>query len=108
MAQEQQENVNVDRGKDAPMERAAIVMAVAVVFKRLTQLPPEDLQEVYELAKELVKAKTAEDVESIRVAMIEILDQERSGVRAFELSDRPEKLQKWVDFIAQKVQRLRK
>jgi DNA-binding XRE family transcriptional regulator len=43
--------------------------------------------------------------------MHEILDQERSGIKRMNLqesSSRPDKLQRWVDFVAAKVQELRK
>src|SRR5438093_684826 len=91
------------------LERAAFTMAISVIFHRLSKLQSDDLEEIYTLAKELPKAQSEEEVEAIRSAMLEILDQKHSGVRAFELaSQTPEKLQKWINYVASKVLELRK
>jgi DNA-binding XRE family transcriptional regulator len=94
-----------------PFERSAIVMAVAVVYQRLVQLPKEDLQELYELAMEIPKAQKSEDpgeIEAIRVAMLEILDQKTAGVRFAEMPERTASSGSWINYISGKVQQMRK
>ncbi|MCC6423844.1 MAG: helix-turn-helix transcriptional regulator [Phycisphaerales bacterium] len=39
---------------------------------------------------------------------MEILDQEPCGITRMDLPNRPAKLQRWVEYVAQKVRQLRK
>ena len=108
----QGEIIKAGQPKGEPFERSAIVMAVAVVYQRLIQLPKEDLQELYELAMEIPKAQKAEnpdEIEAIRVAMLEILDQMPSGLRLMgEMSSNPFAESAWIDYISKKVHKTRK
>lgn len=104
------EIVSIGKEKQASVGDAALTMAIGIVVERIGRLPDEDRQELFELIKGLGGAQDADEVEAIRVAMREILDQESSGIQALSstLPESPEKFQKWVNFIADKVQSLRK
>ena len=111
MSEHTNQIVKVRKELDVSVGDAALTMAIGIVVERVSRLPPEDQQELYELVKGLGGVKDPEEIEAIRVAMREILDQEPSGLRALDQvrpEDRPEKLQKWVDFIGRKVEQLRK
>jgi DNA-binding XRE family transcriptional regulator len=105
------EMVTVRMEQDVTVGDAALTMAIGIIVERVSRLATEDQRELYELVKGLGGAKDPDEIEAIRVAMHEILDQERSGIKRMNLqesSPRPEKLQRWVDFVAAKVQELRK
>jgi ribosome-binding protein aMBF1 (putative translation factor) len=94
---------------DAPSK--ALVMAVGIVFDRVSRLSPEDKADLFELAKALHTAKTREDWVSAQNAMLEILD--HSKVAAIPLpmhreAARSEGLKKWVNHVGTKVRELRK
>lgn len=100
----------IQRQPQADYGEAALVMAVGIVVDRIGRLSDGDRQDLYELVKELRNAQTSEDLESIRAAMVEILDQEPLGAQRMDLSEelrRPAKLQNWVDFVSRKLRELR-
>lgn len=105
------EMVTVRKEQDVTVGDAALTMAIGIIVERVSRLPADDQKELYELVKGLGGARDPDEVEAIRVAMREILDQEQSGVKALDLqkaSPRPDKLQRWVNFVAAKVQEFRK
>jgi DNA-binding Xre family transcriptional regulator len=105
------ELVKVSEKRNVSVGDAALTMAIGIVIERVSRLSTEDKQDLYELLKGLGGTKDPEEIEAIRVAMREILDQEPSGVRGMDLADVPprsEKLQRWVNYVAAKVQELRK
>jgi DNA-binding XRE family transcriptional regulator len=112
METDEKEIVRDDKGREVSVGNAALTMAIGILVERISRLSREDQQDLYDLVKGLRDAKDAEDVEAIRVAMSEILDQKPSGLRVADrglvAAKRPEKLQRWVDFVADRVQRLRK
>lgn len=103
------EIVAAEKEQDFSLNKAAVTMAIAIVVERVSRLPANDRQDLYDLVKGLAHAKDPEEVEAICVAMKEILEQAPSGVRAFEgAGRRNDKLQRWVDHAARKVEELRK
>jgi ribosome-binding protein aMBF1 (putative translation factor) len=107
----QESIVKVGKEKEVSVGNAAMTMAIGIIVERVSRLSQDDQNDLYELVKGLREAKEPEDVEAIRVAMGEILDQEPCGLQVSSLlqqTGRPEKLQRWVDFIAEKVQKVRK
>ena len=94
------------------VEEAGLIMAVAIVKDRVSRLSEQDREDLYELAKELVLGRGKEDLEQVFAAMFEILEQapvgEASQMDLGEPSDRPEKLQRWVDWISTKIKELRR
>lgn len=106
------ETQDIQRRRSEPdVGEAALVMAVGIVVERVSRLSAADKTDLFELVKGLGAAQDAEEYESIRSAMLEILDQEQTGAQVMEsdaLARRPEKLQKWVDYISGKIRDLRK
>lgn len=94
--------------REAGVGEAALTMAIGIVIERVTRLSNEDQKDLYKLVKELATVRDDEDLEAIRVAMMEILDQEPGGLTLMQPSDRPAKLQRWVQYVAQKVRQMRK
>jgi DNA-binding XRE family transcriptional regulator len=97
--------------KETDVGEAALTMAIGIVVERVSRLPTQDQQELYELVKGLGGTRDPEEIEAIRVAMLEILDQEQGGASNADptlCKHRPEKLQKWVSYVAHKVEQLRK
>ena len=92
------------------LEHAALTMAVGIVVDRIDRLSQADRDDLYELVKGHAVAETSEERESIAVAMIEILDQERVQVLKMDLEDGPPVvgLQKWLDYVSVKIRELRK
>jgi DNA-binding XRE family transcriptional regulator len=105
------EIIKVRKEQDVSVGEAALTMAIGIIVERVSRLSAEDQQDLYELVKSLGGERDPEAMEAIRVAMREILDQEPSGVQGMSLTQSPqrtEKLQKWVDWVADKVRALRK
>lgn len=103
--------VKVMKEKVVDVGDAALTMAIGIIIERVSRLPPEDQQELYELVKGLGGTQDPEEVEAIRVAIHEILDQEPSGAKILDpktMKARPDKLQKWVEFVGARIQELRK
>jgi ribosome-binding protein aMBF1 (putative translation factor) len=96
------EKMNVGVGE------AALTMAIGIIIERAQRLSSEDQKDFYKLVNALETAKDAEDLQAIRMAMMEILDQEPCGITRMDLPNRPAKLQRWVEYVAQKVRQLRK
>jgi ribosome-binding protein aMBF1 (putative translation factor) len=88
---------------------AALVMAVGIVVERIARLSEDDRRDLYELVKELPSARSAEDLEAVRTAMVEILDQEPVKSQRLEMAEeeRPPRLQRWVDYISARIRELR-
>jgi ribosome-binding protein aMBF1 (putative translation factor) len=105
------ETIQVAGKKEVGVGEAALTMAIGIVIERVSQLLAEDKCDLYKLVKGLTDAKTPEDVEAIRVAMLEILDQEPVRARRLDATDlerHPEKLQRWADFVSQRIRDSRK
>ena len=103
--------ITVRKEQDVSVGEAALTMAIGIIVERVSRLPAEDRQDLYDLVKGLAEASQPEEVEAIRVAMREILEQVPSGSRGISQNDeepRHENLQKWVDFISKKVEEKRK
>jgi ribosome-binding protein aMBF1 (putative translation factor) len=80
---------------------------------RIRSLPKDDLQDLYDLAQELSTAASSEEIESVIVAIREILEQAPIRVRTMELSDDDDQsqagpgLRKWLDQVSERVRTLR-
>jgi DNA-binding XRE family transcriptional regulator len=91
----------------------ALTMALSILVDRIRSLPKDDLQDLYDLAKELSAAATSEEVDSIIVAIREILEQAPIRVRPMDLSaDEDDSqagpvLKKWLDHVSERVRTLR-
>jgi ribosome-binding protein aMBF1 (putative translation factor) len=94
--------------KDSP--RAPVALAIEIFRKVMSKLPSNDRRDFVELMKEFGKAKTEEDFEAIRLAMVELLDQSPLDVEPMPRLNgkRPEKLQKWVDYVGKTIRDLRR
>lgn len=93
-----------------PMDvgEAALVMAIGIVFERVSRLSAADKKDLLALVKELAHVKDREEVEAIRNAMVEILDQDPSGILRLETpTEMPMKLKKWVAYVSTKMRELR-
>jgi DNA-binding XRE family transcriptional regulator len=104
---------SITAGKETGVSvgHAALTMAVGIIVDRIAGLKAEDRQDLFELVKGLSTATCDDDVEAIRVAMREILDQAPSSVLAMDLAEeavRPAKLRKWIHLVAGRVQWLRR
>lgn len=86
---------------------AAITMAIGIIVERVSQLPIEDQKDLHDLMKALEGERDPEELEAIRVAMREILDQNPRAASPMKLGERPAKLQRWVDYVAKKARQLR-
>jgi DNA-binding XRE family transcriptional regulator len=89
----------------------ALTMAFAILKDRIERLHKEDRDTLFELVKELPGVATTEELESIVVAMREILEQTPIRVQAMDQSDEGqhgEGLQKWMDYVSGKIKALRK
>src|SRR5438874_1301864 len=83
----------------------AVTMALGVLVQRIQSLPHEDQVELYELVKEMRHAKEYEEVNSIVVAMREVLDQKPVRLNRIHEGDAEPKdgLQKWMDYVSAKI-----
>jgi len=105
------EIVTVGREQDVSIGQAALTMAIGIIVERVNRLPKDDREELSDLINGLADAKDPEEIEAIRIAMREILEQAPSGVRSAisgQTVSRSEKLQNWVNHAAKKVEELRK
>ncbi len=84
---------------------AALTMAVGIIVQRINMLSQDDRADLYELVKGLAVAETPEDIESIRTAMTEILDQKTGQAQQMSMGDEEVNpgLQKWMDFVGKKI-----
>jgi ribosome-binding protein aMBF1 (putative translation factor) len=89
--------------RELSMTERALTMAIGIIVERVSQLPDEDRQELYSLVRCFSKTQDQDEQDAMVGAMQEILDQEPAGVLAMDPglpSQRPAKLQRWVDFVA--------
>ena len=89
----------------------ALTMAIGIVVERVARLSDDDKADLFELVKVMGNAQTEEELESVRVAMKEILDQDPGHTQRMPLprsGERPEKLKKWVGYVGGRVRELRK
>ncbi len=95
--------------KTTNVGEAAITMAIGIVIERISGLPAQDRQDLFELVKALETARSEEELEAIRSGMVEILDQEK--YTAIELKfDQPAEhagLTNWNQHVAASVRSLR-
>ena len=91
------------------VRHAALTMAVGIVVDRIQRLSQEDRNDLYELMKDLLTAKTCEDLESISTAMMEILDQDCGHVLRVEMTEEQPGagLQRWLDYVSKQIRHLR-
>ena len=99
--------------KQAPedISRESITLALGILVQRIQALPQEDKEELCELLKELPIAEDHEELNSIMVAMREILDQQPIRIRRLDQSDDVHPrvgLQGWMDFVSARIRALRK
>jgi DNA-binding XRE family transcriptional regulator len=88
----------------------SLTMALGIIVERIQSLPADDKDDLYKLMLELPKASCAEELESVVVTMREILDQAPVTVRPVEMNDEAPGagLQKWLDFVSERIRTLRK
>jgi DNA-binding XRE family transcriptional regulator len=88
---------------------AAMTMAVGIIVERINRLSQDDRTDLYELVKGLAVTENSEDVESIRVAMMEILDQKAGQAQRMDMDDGevPPGLQKWMDYVGKRIRERR-
>lgn len=99
-----------ERARSDGFEGEALTMALAILMERIRSLPKEDKNDLYELMQELSHSESEEDLESIVVAMREILDQCPIRVRKMEVDGdfKPgERLKKWIEFVSVKIRKCR-
>lgn len=92
-------------------QEAAITMALGLLVDRLRHLPKEDLEDLYELMKELAIVKDdAEELESVFSAMREILDQAPVHLIKMDLGQArpPRSLRNWIGFVSKMIKTVRK
>ena len=84
-------------------------MAIAATINRICELPLEDRNDFYELTRLLADVETQEDVESIRKAMLEILDQRDGRIEplAPDSDQSGAENQNWREFSGQRVKEAR-
>lgn len=89
--------------------RASVSMAVGIVMDRISRLGKEDQNDLFLLVKAMLQAKTEEEQEAIRIAMLEILEQSTGGVKAMPVPKKgtAENLTKWKTHVAERVRQLR-
>lgn len=92
-------------------QHEALTLALSIIVERIRTLAAEEREEVYTLVKELEHADTAEEVDSLVLAMREILDQASMTWERMNLAEevRPGPgLAKWIDFVSRRIRTLRK
>lgn len=84
-------------------------MAVGIVMDRISRLGKEDQNDLFRLVKAILLARTDEEQEAIRVAMLEILEQCTGGIRAMPEPQKgaADNLAKWKNHVAERVRQLR-
>ncbi len=94
----------LERITDDP-EKAAIHIALAVLYERVRSLPSADREDLYELANVFATAETEEDRDSAVVAMCEIIEkQPAGGVSRMDLSEEPHpELDDWLEHISKRI-----
>ncbi len=102
---------NVEFLEESNILDRAMTLNMLMFMERIALLPPEDQKDMVELIEEIPNAKTREDRESIVTAMQEILDQRPIRLQSIEptTDQQPgQGLQKWMGYVSQKIQSLRK
>lgn len=87
----------------------ALTIALALVLDRIQSLPQEDKNDLLELLMELPKAQTEEELQSLQVALREILAQKPVRVRRMDLAGTENEpgLQRWKQDVSEKIRSLR-
>ena len=89
-------------------EPSNIEFSLGVLIHRLSTLPKEDCDDLYLLVRQFSSTSTEEEVESIRQAMLEILDQKDGRVENFDFQTSLDSVNvRWKDFISEKVKTIR-
>jgi DNA-binding XRE family transcriptional regulator len=100
------------RGREGEVDvgEAALTMAIGIVIERVSRLSDADRSDLFELVKGLADVKDREDFESVRAAMLEILDQECVTAHEMTAAAVPssDKLGKWKEYVGRQVCELRK
>ncbi len=100
---------NVENGAGG-IGAGALVMAVGIIVDQISRLPEKDRQDFYALLQELRHAQTQEEIQALRLAMVEILEQEPLRLATMDLGAPPPrsvKLNRWVAFVSGKIRTLR-
>lgn len=95
---------------DLDPDLQTFAMAVAVIVRRLQELPKEDSDVIYELVNDLRSAQSTEDEQDAREAIMEILDQQPVRASTFDLTDeraKPDELRKWIKWVGDKIRHFR-
>ena len=95
--------------KTTNVGEAAITMAIGIVIERVSGLPVQDRQDLFELVKALETVGSEEELEAIRSGMVEILDQEKYKAVpfTFDTADTPAGLTKWNQHVDTSIRALR-
>src|ERR1700693_4446543 len=95
-------------GKPEDLQVRAMTMALAILVERIRSLPKDDRDDLYELMKEIPVAETEEDLQEVFVGMSEILDQKDVSLEKLNCDNKAGNgLQKWIDFVAERIKFLR-
>lgn len=87
---------------------SAFALAITVLRDRVSSLTPEDKDDLYELLPFLL-GDDEEARESAQVAVREILDQKKLTISRDRMENPPGgKLQKWLDFVSDRLRQARK
>lgn len=92
------------------ISRRALTMALGILVERIQALPQDDRTDLYELLKELPRAESGEELDSVIATMEEILDQTPMRLEKMDQSGDHRcgaGLQKWIDFISARIKELR-
>jgi ribosome-binding protein aMBF1 (putative translation factor) len=85
----------------------AFALAICVLRGRISALPPEDKNDLYELLPSLL-GDDEEERESAQQTVKEILDQSGGRIRPLELPIHPaESLRNWIEFISRRIRERR-
>jgi DNA-binding XRE family transcriptional regulator len=87
-------------------DQQALVLAMSIVFERLTRLKEPDLNDLFELVRELAAAKSEDDRREITDTMLEILDARPLQVLPLAIDGEPADraaLRPYTAWIASKV-----
>lgn len=85
-------------------EPSTIEFSISVLIHRISTLPKEDRDDLYRLVKELGSVSCSDEIESIRQAMMEILDQRDGKIEELDLTPGTGTPNgKWKKFISEKI-----
>jgi len=93
--------------REVNMDDAALTMAIAVISQRISALPKEDRDDLYDLTRIMIAAESDEEVESAKRAFREILDQTKGKVKEFCASEEPIGVDGWLLFISKRIKTAR-